>query len=64
MSLNETSEGQYKRLFDMLRCNWAINCDHDDRLTDKIERCEAALTTLHNLGFDLCTGLVIEDEEE
>lgn len=48
----------YDRLFSILKYQWAITCEHDDKLTDKIERCEAALTTLHNLGFNLCTGEV------
>lgn len=52
------SEKRYDRLFDALKYNWMINCEHDDELTDKIERCEAALTTLKNLGFNLVNGEV------
>lgn len=48
----------YDRLFSILKYQWAITCEHDDKLTDKIERCKAALTTLYNLGFNLCTGEV------
>lgn len=58
IDLLSNSERHYTRLFDSLKCNWALNCEHDDKLTDKIERCEAALTTLHNLGFNLVTGEV------
>lgn len=58
IELLTNSERQYTRLFDALKCHWILNCDHDDELTDKIERCEAALTTLKNLGFNLCTGEV------
>ena len=56
IDLLTNSEAQYTRLFDALKFNWAINCEHDDALTDKIERCEAALTMLKNLGFNLVTG--------
>ena len=52
------SDRQYERLFDALKYDWIVNCEHDDKLTDKIERCEAALTTLHNFGFNLVTGEV------
>lgn len=48
----------YDRLFSILKYQWAITCEHDDKLTDKIERCEAALITLKNLGFNLVTGEV------
>lgn len=58
IDLLTNSNRQYERLFDSLKFNWILNCEHDDKLTDKIERCEAALTTLRNLGFNLCTGEV------
>lgn len=58
----EASEKRYTRLFDALKFNWCINCEHDDKLTDKIERCEAALTVLKNLGFNLVTGEVNNDK--
>ena len=54
----QESEKRYTRLFDALKFNWMINCEHDYKLTDKIERCEAALTTLKNLGFNLVNGEV------
>jgi hypothetical protein len=57
-ALEQDSEKRYTRLFDALKFNWCINCEHDDKLTDKIERCEATLTTLHNLGFNLVNGEV------
>ena len=57
-ALEQDSEKRYVRLFDALKFNWMINCEHDYKLTDKIERCEAALTVLKNLGFNLCTGEV------
>ena len=57
-ALEQDSEKRYTRLFDALKFNWCVNCEHDDKLTDKIERCEAALTTLHNFGFNLVTGEV------
>ena len=63
-ALEQDSEKRYNRLFDALKFNWMINCEHDDKLTDKIERCEAALTTLHNLGFNLCTGEVEKRKNE
>ena len=50
------SDKRYNRLFDALKYNWMINCEHDVRLTDKIDRCEAALITLKNLGFNLVNG--------
>lgn len=56
--LTQESEQRYTRLFDALKINWCANCEHDDKLTDKIERCEAALTTLKNLGFNLVNGEV------
>lgn len=56
IDLLTNSERHYERLFDALKCHWVFNCEHDDKLTDKIERCQAALTTLYNLGFNLCTG--------
>lgn len=52
----------YERLFSILKYQWAIKCEDDDKLTDKIERCEDALTTLRNLGFNLCTGEVNNDK--
>lgn len=55
---SQESEKRYTRLFDALKFNWIVTCEHDDKLTDKIERCEAVLTTLHNLGFNLVTGEV------
>lgn len=55
------SEKRYLSLFDALKYNWMINCEHNEKLTDKIERCEAALTTLKNLGFNLVTGEVEND---
>lgn len=60
-ALEVDSEKRYTRLFDALKYNWIINCEHDDKLTDKIERCEAALTTLKNLGFNLVNGEVEND---
>lgn len=60
-ALEQDSEKRYVRLFDALKFNWCVNCEHDDKLTDKIERCEAALTTLHNFGFNLVTGEVEND---
>lgn len=55
-ALEQDSEKRYTRLFDALKFNWCVNCEHDDKLTDKIERCEDALTRLKNLGFNLVTG--------
>lgn len=57
----QESEKRYTRLFDALKFSWMVNCEHDDKLTDKIERCEAALTTLKNLGFNLVSGEVEND---
>lgn len=57
----QESEKRYNRLFEVLDFNWVINYEHDnDKLADKIERCKNALTILHNLGFNLCTGEVEE----
>lgn len=60
-ALEQDSEKRYTRLFDALNFNWCVNCDHDYKLTDKIERCETALTTLKNLGFNLVNGEVKND---
>ena len=57
-ALELDSEKRYTRLFDALKFNWCVNCEHDDKLTDKIERCEVALETLKNLGFNLVNGEV------
>ena len=62
IDLLTNSERQYTRLFDALKYHWILNCEHDYKLTDKIERCKAALTTLYNLGFNLCTGEVENDK--
>lgn len=62
-ALEQDSERRYTRLFDALKFNWMVNCEHDDKLTDKIERCEAALTILHNLGFNLVTGEVEREKD-
>lgn len=60
-ALEPDSEKRYIKLFETLDFNWVINYAHDnDKLADKIERCKSALTTLHNLGFNLCTGEVKE----
>lgn len=60
-ALEPDSEKSYTKLFETLDFNWVINYEHDnDKLADKIERCKNALTTLHNLGFNLCTGEVKE----
>lgn len=61
IDLLTNSERHYTRLFDSLKWQWILNCEHDGALTDKIERCEEALTTLKNLGFNLCTGEVKND---
>lgn len=63
MTQYEESEKRYTELFDVLKFNWIVNCDNDDKLTDKIERCESALTILHNLGFNLITGEVRNDRD-
>lgn len=58
---SQESEKRYTRLFDALKFKWIVTCEHDEQLTDKIERCEAALTTLKNLGFNLINGEVEND---
>lgn len=60
-ALEPDSEKRYSKLFETLDFNWVINYTHDnDKLSDRIERCQAALTTLHNLGFNVVTGEVSE----